>query len=842
MLFVAVLTALATLGAATAQAQGQPGRLLISPRTDVVVACNADGSDCFSVVGGDPTHPVSGAIEPSVAATGTIAFEAIWGPDGTCSVGGQGICWPHVFLMDANGTNVRQLTFNPAGADAAGFGGDKNASISPDGTMVAFVSNRNPALDSSGHPNYLFQVYVVNTDGSGLRQLTFPSYDSSGNPHGNMRTVAWSPDSTKLAYSGNVYTTTCGTYFGSPIDVGLVRTLSLDGGAAPPDYVCLGDNGGAIALDWSPDGTLIAYGRDSGLGEPPIAFIDLSGQGRFAGGLTTSQLGARCTESPHHCFHFSPDSARLAYENQSVNAISIIDPDGTGRSDAVSFGGTRPERGIWWAPGSAIPAAAQLTFAPDPLEVWPGFRRQTVPALNDATGNPIFHAAASYAIEWDYFSPHCTEIGPFGLAMYSSTGNGTGTMSVTNAGFVSNSIRVKCWASSPCTYALSSSGENVSANGGPGSVGVITDPGPNDSICPWNASSNAPWITITSGSDGSGTSSVDFTVAANTGPARQGTMTIAEQTFTVTQDAGTAPPPSADLSITKTGSPNPVTVGSNLTYTITATNNGPSGATGISISDPLPAAMTFVSATPSQGNCSGTTTVDCSIGSLSSGASATVTIIVTPSQTGSFDNTATVAGNEPDPNLANNSATQMTTVNPPPATLSALSPAKLWLGQDGSSKQLKLDLLAEVLVNGNVVGSGQLANLSAGGSDFSQATLETISLVLGSSTNVPAGATFSIRVSVRSSCSVKKSGNSGTARLWYNGQPIDTGKLSSRDAGGRFDATIGVTNTIYFLRPGFTLATTAGTSREFVDVAVSDSAACQARPFAPIGTWTITLP
>jgi hypothetical protein len=79
---------------------------------------------------------------------------------------------------------------------------------------------------------------------------------------------------------------------------------------------------------------------------------------------------------------------------------------------------------------------------------------------------------------------------------------GNGTMQVMNAGLTSNAVGVKCWASSPCTYALSTSSERFSADGGADSVGVITDPGPNQSTCPWNATSNAPWIAITSGSSG----------------------------------------------------------------------------------------------------------------------------------------------------------------------------------------------------------------------------------------------------------------------------------------------------------------------------------------------------
>src|SRR5207249_1720154 len=128
--------------------------------------------------------------------------------------------------------------------------------------------------------------------------------------------------------------------------------------------------------------------------------------------------------------------------------------------------------------------------------------------------------------------------------------------------------------------------------------------------------------------------------------------------------------PKADLAISKTDSPDPVIAGTNLTYTITVTNNGPGAATSVTMTDPLPGTVTFVSATPSQGTCSGTSTVSCNLGTLVNGGSATVTIVVTPTQAGGISNTASVAANEFDPNPDNNSATQGTTVNPPSADLS----------------------------------------------------------------------------------------------------------------------------------------------------------------------------
>lgn len=63
----------------------------------------------------------------------------------------------------------------------------------------------------------------------------------------------------------------------------------------------------------------------------------------------------------------------------------------------------------------------------------------------------------------------------------------------------------------------------------------------------------------------------------------------------------TVPNTSADLIISKTGTPDPVTAGNNLTYTIRVENCGPSPAVNVSVSDPIPAGTTFVSASQTSG-------------------------------------------------------------------------------------------------------------------------------------------------------------------------------------------------------------------------------------------------
>jgi uncharacterized repeat protein (TIGR01451 family) len=119
----------------------------------------------------------------------------------------------------------------------------------------------------------------------------------------------------------------------------------------------------------------------------------------------------------------------------------------------------------------------------------------------------------------------------------------------------------------------------------------------------------------------------------------------------------------SDLSIAKTDSPDPVTAGQNLTYTITVTNPNATGggdASNVVVTDTLPAGVDFVSATG--GTCSHNgSTVTCNLGQVNAATTATVTIVVKTKKEGTLTNTASVSSPE-DAILANNSATAQTTV------------------------------------------------------------------------------------------------------------------------------------------------------------------------------------
>jgi len=131
--------------------------------------------------------------------------------------------------------------------------------------------------------------------------------------------------------------------------------------------------------------------------------------------------------------------------------------------------------------------------------------------------------------------------------------------------------------------------------------------------------------------------------------------------------------PQADLSITKAASPTVVLRGSEVTYTLTAKNNGPDPAPGVIVTDALGSGATLVSATDSSGSCVAGATVSCNVGTLASGATATVTLVVKMTSVGFKADTATVgslvllaaahnASGAGDTNSANNSASAITAV------------------------------------------------------------------------------------------------------------------------------------------------------------------------------------
>ncbi len=126
--------------------------------------------------------------------------------------------------------------------------------------------------------------------------------------------------------------------------------------------------------------------------------------------------------------------------------------------------------------------------------------------------------------------------------------------------------------------------------------------------------------------------------------------------------------PRIDLAIEKSDSQDPVEAGTAFSYTLDIINNGPSHATGVVITDTLPATgVTFVGASPFPHSNDGRT-LTFEIGDLARGATASVTInvLVDEDFVGTLINEASVRGNEQEITLANNEDIEPTLVNPPP--------------------------------------------------------------------------------------------------------------------------------------------------------------------------------
>jgi LPXTG-site transpeptidase (sortase) family protein len=159
--------------------------------------------------------------------------------------------------------------------------------------------------------------------------------------------------------------------------------------------------------------------------------------------------------------------------------------------------------------------------------------------------------------------------------------------------------------------------------------------------------------------------------------ARVTTTTPATNTATKTAEDQTDPVPandsasatvtgaSADIGVTKTVNQSTPTIGQNVTYTVVAHNLGPSTATGVQLRDLLPAGVTFVSYTATQGAYNSATGI-WFVGTMVNGSTMTLSLVVTIMSTGAIVNTVTVVpGNYFDPNLANNVSSAALLADPP---------------------------------------------------------------------------------------------------------------------------------------------------------------------------------
>lgn len=199
----------------------------------------------------------------------------------------------------------------------------------------------------------------------------------------------------------------------------------------------------------------------------------------------------------------------------------------------------------------------------------------------------------------------------------------------------------------------------------------------------------------------------------------------------------------ADLAITKSVTPRPLVAGSTATYTLTATNTGPSDADAVVITDTVPAGLTVQTANTTAGTCTVTgSTVRCPVGVLPAQARATVTVqvLVDPAATGTVTNAAAVSSDTPDPDGDDTTATVTTpitvaadlrlikTARPDPVAAGSVVTWTLSAVNAGPSVARAVTLTDQIPA-GTVLLPGGIA--AGPGADCSASTATTVSCTLG---------------------------------------------------------------------------------------------------------------
>ncbi|MBI4454884.1 MAG: hypothetical protein HY644_03185 [Acidobacteria bacterium] len=138
--------------------------------------------------------------------------------------------------------------------------------------------------------------------------------------------------------------------------------------------------------------------------------------------------------------------------------------------------------------------------------------------------------AANFTFRW---TAPLTDSGSVVLVVGSNSANGDGTHT---GDFISKQTFTAQAGAASCTFAINPASQSFAASGGTGDINVAAN-----ADCSWTATSNSGFIDITNGASGTGNGAVRYSVAANTSlDSRTGILTVAGQTFTVTQ-AGAQP-------------------------------------------------------------------------------------------------------------------------------------------------------------------------------------------------------------------------------------------------------------------------------------------------------------
>lgn len=461
------------------------------------------------------------------------------------------------------------------------------------------------------------------------------------------------------------------------------------GGGGGGGYVALSSAAASVDTAGGANGTTaggIAYGASPGTaGTVVTAVTPADIPGASGGGACVPTIGVTKTTSTPTVVN-TPSGTTATYTITVANAAGRATATGSTVSDPLPAGLTYASTtGIVLAGGAtrtavANPAAGSATPAWGTFSIPGGGSAAItfVANVSSAVADGVLQNGASD----DYLDPARTTVAGTTSAAYASGSSGGEDVTVTSADLtLAKTHGTPFVRGSTGSYSLTVTNSGTGPTSG---TVTLTDTLP-AGLAPQSATGTG-WSCLAAGQTVTCTRS-DVLAASATYPAVSLTASVSQTAaanvvntaavsgggeLTAGNDTASDPTAitsSADLGVSQADAPDPVTVGAVETYTVTVHNGGPSDATGVMLTDTLPAASTYVGATPSQGSCvqfGGTLT--CTIGPLANGASATVTVQVspTPAAGATIANAAGVAGNEPDPNGGNDSSAETTAVNHPP--------------------------------------------------------------------------------------------------------------------------------------------------------------------------------
>jgi|GEM_PF-564288 len=379
---------------------------------------------------------------------------------------------------------------------------------------------------------------------------------------------AFNPTSTIISGAGGpgtaaLTTTASGCPWSAASDVSwlIINTGSASGtGSGNIGFTVQPNNGPPRIGKITVNGQIFTVNQESGcsfsLPQPPSAQIPKAGVTTSTFTLTATNPGCAWTAVANHPWiQVSPGSGN----GTAPISYSVQQNNGPARTGTITAGGQtytiNQESGCTYIldPTETTFTAANgsgsfRVITNDPGCTWTATPSHTwikIVGANSGNGNPNSNTV-SFTVEENL------------------TPERNGTINVNGQTF-------KIKQTNGCRYSLSatSTNPNVLSGGGTGTFNINTGAG-----CAWSVVSNFPWITITSAANGIGSAVVNFTVAANTGPARPGTITVngitssVTLTYTVNQESGC----SFTLSPT-TSFPNVPAAGAS--YTVTVTRSDP---------------------------------------------------------------------------------------------------------------------------------------------------------------------------------------------------------------------------------------------------------------------------